>query len=195
VDAAAATEIVPVTPDRLTDLADLFESNGATRGCWCMAFLVPRSEYYAGRFGGNRVRFEELTRSDDPPMGLLALRDGVPVGWCSVGPRSRYTVATSPRSILKGRDPSEDDTVWLAPCFFVRVGHRRKGITTALLGRAVDAAAEAGATAIEGWPIADGYGRAESFEGREHVFVKHGFHCVSRPSPRRAIMRLELRGT
>ena len=35
-------QIYPVTPERLDDVADLFNSNGATRGCWCMFFLLNR---------------------------------------------------------------------------------------------------------------------------------------------------------
>src|SRR5688572_24093040 len=123
-------EIVPVTRERLADLADLFESNNATKGCWCMAFIAKRSEYVRGSTGGNRARFEEMTKTVDPPLGLLAFRDGRPVGWCAVGPRSRYPSAISPRAtVLAARDPAEDDDVWLVPCFFVRVGSRKRGIT------------------------------------------------------------------
>ncbi len=43
--------ILPVTPDRLDDLADLFESNNATNGCWCMAFIAKRSDYVRGGSG------------------------------------------------------------------------------------------------------------------------------------------------
>lgn len=126
-------------------------------------------------------------------MGLLGYRDGTPAGWCAAGPRSRYAVTASPRSILRDRDPAEDDSVWLVPCFFVRVGYRRDGLTAQLLSAAVDLARASGAAAIEGWPIADAHGSAETFEGREHVFTKCGFTCIGRPSPRRAVMRLELR--
>ena len=183
---------MPVNESVLEDLADLFESNGATRGCWCMAFLIPRSEYSSGRRGGNRARFEELACGAGEPMGLLAYEDGRPAAWLAVGPRSRYAVAAGGRSVLKDRDPEEDDDVWLAPCFFVRVGHRRAGLTEQLLARAVEVATVAGARAIEGWPIADSYGGGESFEGREHVFAKCGFECVARPSPRRVVMRRTL---
>ncbi len=188
--------IEPVTADRLDDLADLFNSNAATRGCWCMSFVLPRAsgpEHYERRRGGNRRAFEAMAQDVDPPMGLLAYRNDTPVGWCATGPRSRYQRAIAPRgTILKQRDPAEDDDVWLVPCFFVCVGFRRDGITEALLIAAVALARSSGASAIEGWPIANEYGGAESFESREHVFAKCGFECVGRPSPRRAVMRREL---
>jgi hypothetical protein len=63
-----------------------------------------------------------------------------------------------------------------------------------LLDAAVDVAARDGATVVEGWPIADTYASAETFEGREHVSPKCGFMSVSRPSPCRAIMRRKLTG-
>lgn len=187
------TEIAPVTLERLGDLAELFESNNTTKGCWCMAYILSRSEYYRGRRGGNRERFEQMAATADPPMGLLAYRDGRPVGWCALGPRTRYPPAISARAtILRDRDPEEDEDVWLVPCFFVRVGERRKGSTRELLAAAVELARERGAKAIEGWPLASDHRTADEYLGREHVFEACGFECIRRPSPRRAVMRLDL---
>jgi GNAT superfamily N-acetyltransferase len=188
-------EIHPVDADRLDDLADLFESNAATRGCWCMWFISAAEEVRAGwRNGGNRRAFEARARGADPPMGLLAYEDGVPVGWLATGPRSRYPRTISPRAkILKDRDPAEDDDVWLLPCFFVRVGHRRSGVTAALLTAAVEHAAASGATAMEGFPIADGYGKTpDDYVGKERRFAECGFACVAQPSERRVVMRRDL---
>ncbi|MGH2489875.1 MAG: hypothetical protein ACRDF9_00055 [Candidatus Limnocylindria bacterium] len=64
---------------------------------------------------------------------------------------------------------------------------------TELLDAAVDVAARNGAT-VEGWLIGDTYTSAETFEGREHVFARRGFTCVSRPAARHAIMRRDLTG-
>jgi GNAT superfamily N-acetyltransferase len=187
-----ANKVVPVTPERLQDLAQLFESNNTTKGCWCMAFIAKRSEYVQGGSGGNRAKFEEMAQTADPPMGLLAYRDGQPVGWCAVGPRTRYPPAISPRAtILRDRDSQEDELVWLVPCFFVRVGHRRQGITKQLLEGAVALARSHGAKAVEGWPLV-GKASADEYLGRRQVFEACGFDEVSQPSPRRVVMRLEL---
>lgn len=79
------------------------------------------------------------------------------MGWVAAGPRSRYATATAPRStILKDRDPAEDEDVWLVPRIFVRVGARRSGLTRALLTAAVALARERGAKAVEGFPLAAG---------------------------------------
>jgi GNAT superfamily N-acetyltransferase len=188
-------EIHAVTPDRLDDLADLFESNATTRGCWCMWFINPAADVKAGwSNGGNRRAFEAAAVDADPPMGLLAYDEGVPVGWLSTGPRSRYQRAIGKRTrILKARDASEDDDVWLLPCFFVRVGHRRQGIPAALLAAAVEHATAHGAAAVEGFPIAEGNDvSADDYLGKERRFAECGFECVDRPSPRRVVMRRSL---
>lgn len=188
------TDILPVTPDRLDDLADLFQSNAATRGCWCMAFISTRRELGRGwRDGGNRARFEDMAMTADPPLGLIAYREGRPVGWCAIGPRSRYPRAISPRAtVLKDRDPAEDDDVWFVPCFFVRVGERRRGTTYELLNAAVALARSYGARAIEGWPLT-GKPSPDEYLGREQVFDACGFDRIRRPTPRRVVMRRELR--
>lgn len=186
-------DIRSVTEDRLADLAALFESHGSTGGCWCMAQIATNREYHAGWYGQNRARFEQLTRESPMPMGLLAYSAAVPVGWCAAGPRSRFERAIGPRNtMLKGRDPSEDDDVWLLPCFFVRVGHRRSGTTRRLLAAAVDLARSYGATALEAFPLADDNPAKTDYYGRERQFALQGFTCIARPTPKRALMRLDL---
>lgn len=183
----------PVTAERLDDLAELFETNGTTRGCWCMYFVADRAAFGDGwRGGGNRRGFEQLTVASATPTGLLAYdTDGRPVGWCAAGPRSRYPRTLGPRAqILKGRDPDEDDDVWLVPCFFVRVGHRRQGITRALLEAAVRLAEEHGATAVEGFPRGAGLPRSvDDYLGREDVFAACGFEAIAHPKPSRVVVR------
>jgi GNAT superfamily N-acetyltransferase len=166
-----------------------------TRHCWCMAFCATRSQFAVGWVtAGNRRRFEAMAADGEAPMGILALHDDAPVGWCACGPRSRYAVAIGPRStVMRNRAPNEDDTVWLLPCLFVRPGSRGRGVTHALVGAAVELAHSHGALALEGWPLAATERRSsEAFLGREQVFEDLGFRCVERPSPGRVIMRLEL---
>jgi GNAT superfamily N-acetyltransferase len=193
--APVTVEIHPVTEERFADLADLFESHGATRGCWCMAFIAERKVFHDGwHEGKNRERFEEMAKTADPPMGLIGYdEDGTPIAWCAMGPRSRYPRTIGPRAtILAGRDKSEDDDVWLMTCFFTRVGYRSKGTTRKLLDAAVAYARKHGAKAVEGIPIATGWKKSDEYVGREQVFEAAGFTCTARPTPRRAVMRREL---
>jgi GNAT superfamily N-acetyltransferase len=192
-DSLAAVQVKLATTRRLDDLAALFGSNKTTDGCWCMWFLVPVKECHAGWGSVNRNRFTEFARGADPPAGLLAYRAREAVGWCAAGPRSRYErMLRAPT--LKQRDPAEDDTVWLVPCFFVRRDARRSGVMRALLNGAVDLARGHGAVAVEGFPLA-GDGRrstGEAFVGVEQLFTSCGFAAVARPSASRVIMRREL---
>jgi len=188
-------DIRPVTGDTLDDLADLFGSNKTTTGCWCMWFITPDKVTRAGWSGGNRRAFEAMARESPVPVGLLAYDEaGVPVAWAALGPRSRFQRAISPRStMLKERDPSEDDDVWFVPCFFVRVGHRRRGATRALLDAAVELAAEHGATAVEGFPLAaDNPTKLDGYLGREQVFADTGFTRIATPTPKRVVMRRDV---
>jgi GNAT superfamily N-acetyltransferase len=193
--AQPTTDVRRVTPERLPDVARLFETNGTTRGCWCQAFTVSRSEYQQGwHDGSNRTRFEAAAATAGPPIGLLAYRSDEPVGWCAVGPRDRYRAAIGKRArIMRNRDPAEDDRVFFVSCMFVRVGFRGSGVTYELVGAAVDLARELGAPAIEGWPRA-GNDRQQSdlYYGRESLFAEFGFRVIDRPSPKRAVMRLDL---
>jgi GNAT superfamily N-acetyltransferase len=185
-------EILPLAPERREDAADLFESSATTRGCWCMWFLLPVREVQDGWGAANRLRFENLAQEANPPAGLLAYQDGKAVGWCAMGPRSRYPrAARSP--LMSHRDPDEDADVWLVPCFFVRVGFRRAGLTRQLLNAVVDQAREHGAQAIEGFPLAgDGPHKSDRYLGTEPLFDACGFTAIARPTPRRVIMRRDL---
>lgn len=128
-------------------------------------------------------------------MGVLALLDDEPVGWCACGPRSRYTAAINGRSrLLRSRPREEDDLVWLIACLFVDARHRGRGITHALIAAAVELARREGANAVEGWPDASSTPTsADLFLGRERVFQAQGFDRIDRPTSQRSIMRLDLR--
>jgi GNAT superfamily N-acetyltransferase len=96
---------------------------------------------------------------------------------------------------MKTVDQSENDDVWLVPCFFIRPDMRGQGMASRLLERAVELAEKCGASAIEGFPSSGSKRRSTDRQvGNESVFEACGFRPVSSPSPNRAIMRLDLRG-
>ena len=105
-------EIHAATPDRLDDLADLFESGfGDPR----LLVHVVQQHGQRGAGGVERrrepSRLEELAGRADPPLGLIAYEDDIPIGWLATGPRSRYQRAIGPRArLLKDRDPSRTTT-------------------------------------------------------------------------------------
>ena len=172
----------------------LLNSQPESTGCWCMWFIRRVADYHASGSAGNRQALMGLLESDGHPFGLLAYKGDEAVGWCAVGPRSRYSRAIKTPT-LKGRDPGEDDTVWFVPCFLVRPDARRSGVASALLEAAVSAAAEAGAMAIEGFPLSGSRPRSKGpdfMTGTEALFSACGFLPLRRPSDNRVVMRRDL---
>jgi GNAT superfamily N-acetyltransferase len=181
----------PLTPARWSDLLELFGDNGAYGGCWCMYFRRRGKEYDNGcrnRGRGNKAAFKELVDKRRVP-GLLAFRDGHPVGWCSVAPREQFgRVENSPQ--LKPIDDADD--VWAIVCFYIHRKHRGDGVATALLGAAVERAASKGARIVEAYPL-DVRDRkvtnAEAYTGFLPMFKRAGFKVAARPGGRRVIVR------
>lgn len=190
-------EMRPISAESLDDFGHLLRAQPESSGCWCMWFIARVADYHAAGDAGNRGAFSALVQSSTTPMGLLAYERGEAVGWCAVGPRSRYTrILRAPT--LKGRNKAEDDTVWLVPCFLVRENVRRRRVATDLLQAAVDLAARSGATAIEGFPLSGAKTRSRSADfmtGTEALFSSCEFIPVDRPSNNRVIMRRELAQT
>ena len=80
-------------------------------------------------------------------------------------------------------------------CFLTRAGFRRRGVSYALARAAVDFAKARGARAIEGYPMIIRPGQeitwGELHVGTRTIFAAAGFTEVSRPSPRRVVMRID----
>jgi GNAT superfamily N-acetyltransferase len=87
-----------------------------------------------------------------------------------------------------------DDSIWAATCFVTRAGFRRRGVSRALACAAVDFARERGARALEGYPMLTEPGKeitwGELHVGSRSIFAAAGFAEVSRPTPRRVVMRI-----
>ena len=184
----------PLTTDRLAHLDALFATDPVADRCFCMWFIIPVKTFHGAGREGNRASFANLVASDPLPLGLIAYDAGQPVGWCAVGPRRRYVRAMAAPT-LKQRDRSEDDTVWLVPCFFISPEARGSGVATALLEAAVEHARSNGASVIEGFPLAGDKRRSGGSDfqtGMEPLFASCGFEPVARPSENRVIMRREL---
>jgi GNAT superfamily N-acetyltransferase len=185
--------VVPFEPSRTKDLGALLDTDPGSRGCWCMWFIIPVKAYHEAKGYANRDAFVGLAASDPHPLGLMAYEGDHPVGWCAVGPRTRYLRALGTPT-LKGRDRAEDGSVWLVPCFLIRRDQRSQGVASTLLAAAVELARERGATAIEGFPLAGDKRRSSGSDlqtGVESLFAGCGFAAVSRPSDNRVVMRRE----
>ncbi len=182
-----------VTSDLIKDLSRLFSSEPVVDSCWCMWFITPIKTYHTAGSGGNCASFCEMVARDNLPPGLLAYHNEEPVGWCAVGPRTRYVRALKTPTYNDG-NINEAPGIWLTPCFFIRKDMRRKGISQALLNEAIHLASENGATAIDGFPYSGAKKRSvnDLQVGYEALFAACGFEVLRRPSTSRVVMRREL---
>jgi GNAT superfamily N-acetyltransferase len=186
-----SVETRPLTPDRWGDFERLMGPRGGAEGCWCMLWRVARPVYEAGRGEGNRLAMADRVRSGPRAPGLLAYREGEPVGWISVAPRAEFPRMSGSRIVA----PVDGRLVWSVTCFFIRPGQRGKGVASALLSAACDFAKAEGADIIEGYPVdplGQRYANGFAWTGVMRVFEKAGFTEVARRSEKRPVMRKEL---
>jgi GNAT superfamily N-acetyltransferase len=182
--------IVPVGAANFDDLATVFGTRGPAARCWCQRYKLRPREAFA-KFPAEermcRLREQETT-------GLIGYLDGEPVGWCAVEPRTAYSgLLRNNRVPWEGRDEDKaDESVWAVTCLFTRAGFRRAGVSYALARAAVDHARSRGARALEAYPMTTKDALLEELHpGTVGAFAAAGFVEVSRPTVRRAVMRVE----
>jgi GNAT superfamily N-acetyltransferase len=139
--------------------------------CWCLSYRIPSKLNNELRGPARGKKVQQLLKKG--PLGVLAYEGDEVVGWAAVAPRAETTFATN-RKI-----PHVDDlAVWSVWCIRVRPGHRKQGIAHHLLQGAVDYAREAGAPAIEGYPV-DNRGKkvdlTMAYVGTKKLFEEAGF--------------------
>jgi len=133
----------------------------------------------------NRADFHAVVQQGPPP-GLLALAGETAFGWCQITPRAAVPAHNQGWRVR----PVDDVAVWAITCFYVRKGYRRQGITSTLIGAAVDFARAAGAPAVEAYPLDGSLSPSATATGYASTFTRMGFVEVERRSPERPIMRL-----
>jgi GNAT superfamily N-acetyltransferase len=179
----ASMEILPLTPERFPDLADLFDQGGDPKWCWCAYFRIRGFDFSSGSKARHRSVMETATRNGAQvgrAPGLVAYRDGEAVGWVSVGPREDYERLAYSRVLA----PVDDQPVWSIVCFVVGRRSRGKGIADALLDAAIDYARGHGATRLEAYPVETPAGKrigsGEVYKGTLSMFERAGFKVVAR---------------
>lgn len=169
----------------------VLDTPGDGRTCWCQWFRLPRREFDGLAVEERRDRFRKQARTAAPGPGVVATRDGEPVGWCAVAPLDEYPVVGRTR-LFGGRDVPPG--TWAVTCFVVPRQHRRQGVAGMLLDAAVAHARAHAAVAVEAYPVDVAAkartGAADLYHGPLSLFTSRGFEVVSRPSPTRALVRL-----
>jgi GNAT superfamily N-acetyltransferase len=181
-------EVRPLTGESFPNLESLL-GKGAF-GCWCMWWRMPPALFNETSARQRRDALQSMVAAGHP-TGLLAYRDGVPVGWVSVSPRSDLPRLEESRRTFK---PVDGRAPWAVSCFFIKPSARRQGVARALLRAAVVYAREQGADLLEAYPR-DGEPASDgaTFRGTLALFQAEGFSEVARRLPRSPIVRLELR--
>jgi len=157
-----------------------------------MWWRLKRSEFEKQKGEGNRRAMKAIVESGEVP-GILAYAGSIPVGWCSVAPRTRFPVLDRSR-ILKRFD---DTPVWSVVCFFIEKTHRNRGVSLQLLRAAIDYVKGEGGTILEGYPVEPKKGRLPApfaWTGLSSAFKKAGFVEVIRRSGGRPMMRFSIPG-
>jgi len=180
--------IEPLTADRWPALEDLFGERGASNGRWCMYWRIGR-EYRRRDRAENRADFRRIVEAGPPP-GLLAFEGELAVGWCQLTPRDALPGLERSRRLAR----VDDLDVWSISCLYVRKGFRRRGVTSALIQGALEAARRAGAVAVEAYPLDANLTPSASGTGFASTFERAGFRTVARRTPPRPIMRHDLEG-
>lgn len=166
-------DIRPASRERFDDVATILgPKDPASSVCWCLSYRVPNSTNRELQGPARAEYVRELTTRPVAP-GVLAYHGDTVVGWAAVAPRATLSYARS-RKIphVDGQD------VWSIWCFRVRAGHRRRGVTHALLTGAVGYAASQGAPAVEGYPVDNRGDRVDltmAYVGTKGLFERAGF--------------------
>jgi GNAT superfamily N-acetyltransferase len=156
--------------------------------------MLPRESWASVGPAELARRLREQTGCIGRTTGLVAYLDGEPAGWCAVAPRRDH-----PRLLRNNRVPWEgraedkdDEGVWAVTCFVTRKGFRRRGVARALAAATVEHARRGGARALEGYPMTTKDALpGELHVGTEAMFAAAGFAEVSRPTVRRAVVRID----
>jgi ribosomal protein S18 acetylase RimI-like enzyme len=187
--------VLPVTPERWSDLEAIFTARGCSvaRGCWCVFYRKSASDEPLPegitRAQANRAELKALVDAGQTP-GLIGYRGKVPVGWISVAPREEFAKLKRSR-VMKAVD---DKPVWSVICFVVPSQYRGQGVAHALLQGAVAYAQKHGATLIEAYPV-DKASRSNDDDmwfGAKSMYDRAGFQEVARRTATRPVVRLKL---
>jgi GNAT superfamily N-acetyltransferase len=197
--AAAEVSVVPANQANCEDLQAVFGHRGPASRCHCQRYkLRPRESFASFPAEERAFRMRQQTDCSHPQAhttsGIVAYLDGRPVGWCAVEPRPAYPgLLRNNRVPWLGREEDKaDDSVWAVTCLFVRAGFRRRGVSRTLARAAVDFARKRGARALEAYPMTTTNAIAEELHvGTIATFAEAGLTEVSRPTLRRAVLRID----
>lgn len=191
--------IRPANEASWEDLQTVFGTRGPGARCQCQRYkLLPRENFAGQPVEERQLRLREQTACGLPDApntsGLVAYLEGEAVGWCAVQPRPEFPGLQHSPVPWAGRDEDpRDPTVWAITCVFARAHFRRQGVATSLIAAACDFARSGGAAALEAYPMTTGAAISEELHhGILSSYLAAGFTELTRPTQRRAVVRIDL---
>ena len=145
-------DVRPLTPDRLPDLATLFEQGGDPKWCWCTWYRLRNADFSSGGAERNRATLTRTAQdlaSEGRAPGLVAYDGDEVVGWVSLGPREDYERLGHSKTL----HPVDEAPVWSIVCFVVGRRARGRGVARELLQAGIDYARDHGASLLEAYPV------------------------------------------
>jgi hypothetical protein len=170
-------QIKPVTKATWKDFETLFESKGAPKYCWCMAWRMNKEELKQNN-SASRKKYIKKRVDAETPVGLLGYINKEPVAWCSIAPRDTYERLGGDESIEKA---------WSIACFFIKKEFRDQGLVDQLIEAAGKYAKKHGAKYLEAYPVQPS-SPSYRFMGFIKTFEKAGFSFVKKAGTRRHVM-------
>ncbi|NLG20267.1 MAG: GNAT family N-acetyltransferase [Actinomycetales bacterium] len=194
----AVLEIRPANEAACEDLQVVFGTRGQGARCQCQRYkLLPRENFAEQPVEERMARLRAQTDCGNPEAivtsGLVAYLDGEPVGWCAVEPRPEFPGLRHSQVPWAGREEDRGDpSVWAITCVFARARFRRQGLGTELVLAAVEFARARGAAALEAYPMTTKAAIDEELHvGTIGTYLDAGFTEVTRPTKRRAVVRID----
>ncbi len=179
--------IKPLLTENWEDFETLFGPKGAYGGCWCMWWRIPRKQFEEGQGQKNHDAMKAIVDSGTIP-GLIAYKDNVPCGWCSVAPREHYSTIERSRVLAR----IDDQPVWSLVCFFIDKNFRGEAMSEKLVLGAIEYVKSQGGKIIEAYPAnihKKKMSPVSTYMGIPTILKKAGFKEISRPSKSKIIMR------
>jgi GNAT superfamily N-acetyltransferase len=169
-----ALQIRRLSPELLPDFLAFFEGeafadNPRWDSCFCQFLYVDHDKVTWSERSAEQNRGAACERICSGRMqGLLAYRDGQPIGWCNAAPRTLLD------AFVNEADP-DFDRIGQITCFVVAKAHRRTGVATALLDAACAMLQDQGLTIAEASPLAEADSDAKAHYGPLRMYLDAGF--------------------
>src|SRR5687767_15386188 len=167
---------------RLDDFFRLQSTADDAGWCSCVAWWVPSWQGWGDRNADQNRSLRLELCAQGQYDGYLLYVEGVPAGWCQVGPRDRL------EKLVRQLSLDADPEVWAITCFQIAPAFRRQGLATYLLQEVLRDLADRGVRRVEAFPkrtTAEEPG--ELWNGPEAMYRAAGFTLL-RDHPQRPVL-------